>query len=175
MGEDRELAEQQGYLAHVEKASLAALRAANATLGFVLESELDVHVHDALAYAELFGSVAAQSWAAHYWRGAVHVNAGSRLGRTFPTLMRHEMTHAVLDAGRAAHRLPLWLNEGLAELVANGAPAELDPVRRLYLKDALRNDELRQLSSLDAFSLHLGFTEATLNAAMREWIADYDG
>jgi hypothetical protein len=52
---------------------------------------------------------------AHYQRGAIYVNGGRRLNDAFSGLMVHEMAHAVLDEHGTSARLPLWVNEGLAE------------------------------------------------------------
>lgn len=146
-GADEGVAEQQGYLEHVRKSSSSALSSVTRALALRPSASIAVHVYDGIAYSKKFGRLAGDRHAAHYSRGAIHVNAGWPIGRQFEGLMRHEMTHAVLDHEGHSRRLPRWLNEGVAELLENGVQSgEFDPVRRLYLKDAERDDELSELA-----------------------------
>jgi hypothetical protein len=88
---------------------------ASAEMGLTIQQTLKVNVLTRARYEGRFGTGAAFTQGARYHRGAIYVNGGSRLDDGFSGLMVHEMTHAVLDHRGTSHRLPLWLNEGLAE------------------------------------------------------------
>ncbi len=88
---------------------------ASAEIGLTLQRPLTVNVLTRARYEQQFGTGAAFTQGARYHRGAIYVNGGSRLNDKFSGLVVHEMTHAVLDYRGTAGRLPLWLNEGLAE------------------------------------------------------------
>lgn len=87
----------------------------SAETGLALERPLRVEVLTKARYERRFGTAAYTTQGAHYRDGAIHVNGGSRLDVHFLGTMVHEMTHAVLDHRGTGSRLPVWLNEGLAE------------------------------------------------------------
>ncbi len=86
-----------------------------AWLGFERTRPLVVRVLTRPRYEQAFGSVQAANAGAHYARGAIHVNGGARLDGWFAGMLTHELTHAWLDDLGTGHRLPGWLNEGIAE------------------------------------------------------------
>jgi len=86
--------------------------------GFTLQRPLKVSVLTRERYEQQFGTGPAWTQGARYQRGAIYMNGGNRFNDTFAGTMVHEMTHAVLDYRGTVHRLPLWLNEGLAERLA---------------------------------------------------------
>lgn len=88
---------------------------ASAETGLTVQRPLEVNVLTPARYEQQFGTGAAFAQGARYHRGAIYVNGGSRLDDRFSGLVVHEMTHAVLDYRGTGGRLPLWLNEGLAE------------------------------------------------------------
>ncbi len=89
-----------------------------ARVGWRLEGPLRVTVHSPAAYARAFGAHAQATRGAHYQGGVIHVNGGRQLDGSFLGTLQHELTHALVDYRGKARRIPLWLNEGLAEWVA---------------------------------------------------------
>jgi len=116
----------------------------SAWLGWPRSRPLEVRVLTRAHYEAEFGSGAAWNTGARYSRGVIHVNGGARLDGWFAGLLAHELTHALLDDWRSLRRLPLWLNEGLAERLgfrARGQDA-LDSTQRQQLEVALQQRQL---------------------------------
>jgi len=84
-------------------------------LGWPLQRPLTINIYTRGRYEKQFGTGAAFTQGARYYRGAIYVNGGNRLDDAFAGLMVHEMTHAFLDYRGTSSELPTWLNEGLAE------------------------------------------------------------
>jgi hypothetical protein len=91
---------------------------ASTELRMTLPRPLPVTVYTRKRYEQQFGTKAAFERGGHYSRGGIHVNGGSRLDDAFAGGMVHEMTHALLDHHGTSRQLPLWVNEGLAELLS---------------------------------------------------------
>ena len=117
---DRELAQDHDR-DHYEQELLAIVEACHALaareLDLPADRRLKVAVLTPAGYARRFGAAASESRGAHYQGGTIFVNGGRRLDDRFAGLMAHEMAHAVLDDRGAGGRLPVWLNEGLAERI----------------------------------------------------------
>jgi hypothetical protein len=115
---DKDLAfdyDRKNYAQRLQNIVENSLKTVLSSIQVKMRRSLKVRVYAPKAYAKTFGSAAAGSQGAHYYRGAIHVNGGNRLGDRFFGLMLHEITHAVLDYKKTAGRLPRWLNEGVAE------------------------------------------------------------
>jgi hypothetical protein len=108
-------------------------------LGISPSRPIKVNVLTRARYEAQFGSDAAWSQGAHYRNGAIQTNGGARLDGGFAGLLAHELTHAILDHLGTGDRLPLWLNEGLAERVAwrRRGIEQLDGVQVNRLESAL--------------------------------------
>jgi hypothetical protein len=112
--------------------------------GITLERRLQINVMNKPRYEQTFGAAFAQRTGAHYLRGVINVNGGSRLGLSFAGGMIHEMTHAFLDYKRSGQLFPAWFNEGLAECLRwthEGLEA-LAPNQVMELKDAREHGRL---------------------------------
>ncbi len=135
-----------------------------AALGMEPAAATEVRVHSRAGFARLFGAAAAGEEAARYEGDVVHVNGGARLDDRLAGVLVHEMTHAALDAGGRARRLPRWLDEGLAERLSwerRGLPAPA-PNQAAELRQALAARTLLPLPR-----------EGTLDASgyLRSWAA----
>jgi len=86
-----------------------------AEIGWTPQRALRIQVYAPAHYEKEFGAAAAATRGAHYRQGAIYVNGGKRLNDRFAGLMVHELTHAFIDFRGTGHRIPIWLNEGLAE------------------------------------------------------------
>lgn len=113
-------------------------------LGWPRTRALGVKVVTRARYEAQFGSGMAWNTGAHYARRAIHVNGGARLDGWFAGMLRHEMTHAFLDDAGTGHRLPTWLNEGLAERLGYRARGQdaLDTTQVTELEVALQQRRL---------------------------------
>jgi hypothetical protein len=128
-----------------------------AWLGFSRSRPIAVHVVTRARYEQSFGSGMAWNTGAFYRDGTVHVNGGRRLDGWFAGMLAHELTHAYLDDLGTGHRLPRWLNEGLAERVGFKARGEdgLTTGQVQELKIALQDRRLVPLAAATGRFLYL--------------------
>jgi len=107
-------------------------------------TRLTIQVHSPAGYQSSFGPQAAAARGAHYFRGEIHVNGGARLDERFTGMLVHELVHAFLDFQGTSGRIPIWLNEGMAELHQWRAlaMADLAPNQLAELKRALEEKKL---------------------------------
>jgi len=118
---DAELAfehDRERYQRAIRDLAEDAYARASSGLGLTLQRPVKVQVFTPAHYQERFGSVASATQGAHYQRSAIYMNGGSRLGDWLAGGLVHEMAHALIDHAGTGHRVPLWLNEGLAERLA---------------------------------------------------------
>lgn len=141
-----------GYDTAVSEALVEASKFVSASLGIELARAIDVTVYAPANYEKAFGSQAAARWWAHYSAGRVHINGGIPIRGSFTGLLVHELTHAALDVKRHGGQFPTWMNEGMARLLEMEAMGRgsVDDVQRLFLKDALRNREIKPLTGVRA-------------------------
>ena len=128
-----------------------------AWLGFARSSPVALHVLSRARYEKTFGSGMAWSTGAFYRDGKVHVNGGARLDGRFAGVLAHELTHAYLDDLGTGHRLPRWLNEGLAERLGFRARGEegLTTGQVQELQIALQDHRLVPLAAATGRFLYL--------------------
>src|SRR4051794_34152953 len=71
------------------------------------------------------------------WKPAVNENAGAAqraaAERRWAYTLTHEFTHAFVDRYRNSHSIPRWLNEGIAEVIAQSQFPQ--PNRRVFARD----------------------------------------
>ncbi len=82
-----------------------------------MQRPLVISVLSRQTYVSKFGEDRGANHGGHYSNGRIYINGGNNLERGFQARLRHEFVHARLDGSGTARRLPLWLNEGLAEIV----------------------------------------------------------
>jgi len=76
---------------------------------------------------------------------------GSRVGshpRTMDSVLKHEMCHLLLHSRIPDERLPLWLNEGVAQWVSGGISEISLPRRASVLDEAVLSKRLIPIESL---------------------------
>lgn len=98
----------------------AARGEASSWLGLPSTRAVSVRILTPARYEAQFGRAAAATRGAHYQAGAIFVNGGARLTGAYAGLLAHEMAHALLDHRGTGGRLPVWLNEGIAERIEAG-------------------------------------------------------
>jgi hypothetical protein len=76
--------------------------------------------------------------------GAIAINGENVLGGERPTIFRHELTH-VMAHQLAGDGLPMWLDEGLATLVAEADSSVFD-LERVTALSILADDSIRMLA-----------------------------
>jgi len=122
---------------------------ASAAMGLSAPRRLEVNVYSRAHYEKEFGAGAAATRGAHYLRGRIHVNGGSRLSDALSGELVHEMTHAVLDYRGTGSQLPTWFNEGLAERMrwTRQGLNDLAPNQAAELKQSRQRGTLTPLPS----------------------------
>jgi hypothetical protein len=131
-----------------------------AWLGFSRTRPLRLRVMTKPRFEQAFGSVHAASAGAHYLRGEIAVNGGARLDGWFSGMLTHELCHAYLDDLGTGHRLPSWLNEGMAERLGLRTRGQetLTTGQRQELEIALQDHRLVPLAaSSGRFKYLVGF------------------
>jgi hypothetical protein len=123
-------------------------------LGFGRTRPLEVRVVTKARYEAQFGSGMAWGSGAHYRSGVINVNGGARLDGWFAGMLSHEMTHAFLDDLGTGHRVPTWLNEGLAERLYYRTRGQqgLDTTQVTTLEVALQQKQLLPLPAAGAMT-----------------------
>jgi len=113
-------------------------------LGWQRTKPLEIRVLTRARCEAEFGSGMAWNTGAHYAHGAIHVNGGARLNGWFAGMLSHEMTHAFLDDLGTGFRLPMWLDEGLAERLGYKRRGQdgLDTTQVQMLEVALQQKQL---------------------------------
>lgn len=143
-------AKELGFDRWLEDHAAGAAATVTFELGISLSRKIELTVHSAQTYRSRFGQQQSDFAWAHYQDGQIHINGGLPIQNSFNGLLVHEMVHAILDYQDSAQRLPRWVNEGLAEnfeAVSQGIP-EIDQVQRIFLKDALRQNDVPELNKL---------------------------
>jgi hypothetical protein len=90
---------------------------ASSWLGMPLRRPLTIRVLTPARYEATFGDEQARRCGAHYSSGTIYTNGGARLDAWFAGMLSHELAHALVDVRGTGARLPMWLNEGIAERV----------------------------------------------------------
>lgn len=114
---DRDFGQRADYEGSVTQALEDAYFASKRLLGVAREKPVDVVLYSAEEFALHHGSDVAKSVAGFYSGGAIRMNDAAEMTAQARATLVHEYVHAVVDelAGERADRIPLWLNEGLAE------------------------------------------------------------
>jgi hypothetical protein len=159
-----------------------SLRSVTRGLGIEMRREPGIHVLSRGHYQQKFGPAAAGR-GAHYHRGAIYVNGGNRLDQRFSGLMEHEMVHAVVDHRGTGHALPIWMNEGLAELfrwrhmgMRGLARNQIDELKRAGQRGALTpfpaGRGLTPYQYLQCYAIVLFIEEAYGSGAMQKLVSE---
>lgn len=114
-----------GQRAEYEGRIVSALDEAHAhtreVLGEARESPVDVVLYTREEFRTHQGTALARSVAGLYSNGAIRINDAAELTQQTKATLVHEYVHAVVDdlvhADQGGQHVPIWLNEGLAELV----------------------------------------------------------
>ncbi|MBU8896095.1 hypothetical protein DRW03_05700 [Corallococcus sp. H22C18031201] len=126
-------------------------------LGEARESPVDVVLYTRDEFRTHHGAAMARTVAGLYSDDAIRINDAAELTQDTKGTLVHEYVHAAVDefCGGKDHRLPTWLNEGLAEFVewrylgSDGPPRMM----RDLLRGALKADALPRLADMSQGAL----------------------
>jgi hypothetical protein len=115
----RDFGQRAEYEGKVADALETAYTFTRRILGRARETPVDVVLYTREEFATHFGPQTALMVAGFYGEGAIRMNDAARLDARARSVIVHEYVHAAVDelAGFNARRVPLWVNEGLAEYV----------------------------------------------------------
>ncbi len=118
-GGQRDFGQRAEYEGRVQAALEAAAQASTRYVGRAREAPLDVILYTRAEFAQHLGPWAALAVAGVYSNNAIRLNDSAELNAAQQATLVHEYLHGVVDelTGFHAERLPVWLNEGLAEWV----------------------------------------------------------
>lgn len=147
-----------GQRAEYEGRIVSALDEAHAhtreVLGEARESPVDVVLYTREEFRTHQGAALARSVAGLYSNGAIRINDAAELTQQTKATLVHEYVHAVVDelvrADQGGQQVPVWLNEGLAELVEWRYLGSDQPPYALgtRLRGAARSGQLPRLSEM---------------------------
>lgn len=117
--DDRDFGQRADYEGHLVDAMERAHAFAKSVLGQAREKPCQVILYTRAEFTTHFGPSAARAIAGLYKEDAIRVNDAADLTPQTRATLVHEYVHAVVDevAGFRARRIPVWMNEGLAEYV----------------------------------------------------------
>lgn len=151
-----------------------------AQIGQTRQSAVDVVLYTKQEFLVHFGSSYARFVAGLYSDGAIRINDAAELTQETKATLVHEYVHAVLDEYQtdARNRLPVWLNEGLAEYVEwRYLGGDVPPNRALRdkLASLAKTNKLPHLADMAEQSLVLtrapDVAYATSATAVRELVS----
>ena len=142
----RDFGQRAEYEGRVQSSLQSAQQASQRILGVSLVTPLEVVLYSRQEFALHHGPYAAAAVAGFYSGKAIRLNDSAEMNARTQTTLVHEYVHAVVDelTGFQAQRLPVWVNEGLAEWVewqadgGDGAPVgDRAALRGLALRHSL--------------------------------------
>lgn len=116
---ERDFGQRADYEGQIAAALEEAYRFTKQTLGEARETQVDVILYTKEEFVMHHGAGMASMVAGFYSEGAIRVNDAARIDADNTATLVHEYVHAAVDdfAGNRGGRLPIWVNEGVAEWV----------------------------------------------------------
>ncbi len=113
----RDFGQRADYEGRVQGALEEARITANRVLGVARETPTDVILYSKAEFTLHHGEAFAQTVAGFYSQSAIRMNDSAEINAHNQATLVHEYVHAVIDelTGFFDERLPIWVNEGLAE------------------------------------------------------------
>jgi len=150
----RDFGQRADYEGTVQAALEEARVSSDRILGRSRESALDIILYSREEFAMHHGAQMAMAVAGFYSENAIRMNDSAELTPTQRAVLVHEYVHAVVDevAGFRPHgQVPVWMNEGLAELTKwryEGRDAATPDLRQAMQQLALQDrlPPLKQMS-----------------------------
>jgi len=172
---NRDFGQRAEYEGRVVAALEEAYEHTRGILGEAREGPVDVILYTREEFRTHQGASLARSAAGLYSEGAIRINGGAELTEQTKATLVHEYVHAAVDElCGGGHRVPTWLNEGLAEYIewrylgGDGPPLVVGNA----LRGAARSGRLPSLSGLSQGMLiqtaDPGLAYATSAVAVRE-------
>jgi hypothetical protein len=145
-------------------------------LGEAREGPVDVILYTRQEFRTHMGASLANAAAGLYSDQAIRINDAAELTQSTKATLVHEYVHAAVDEWcGGGHRLPTWLNEGLAEYVEwryLGGDGDPPVLVHNALRGAAKGGKLPKLSALSQGALiqtsNPGMAYATSAVAVRE-------
>lgn len=115
----RDFGQRAEYEGKVAAALEVAYNETQRILGETRASQVDVILYSREEFATHFGGTTSMSIAGFYSEGAIRMNDSAEVNSRNTSTLVHEYVHAAIDdfCGGRAMRVPVWMNEGLAEYV----------------------------------------------------------
>lgn len=115
----RDFGQRADYEGRVQGALEESRRASQRLLGFARENPVDVILYSREEFLMHHGPQAAMAIAGFYSASAIRMNDSAEINAHNQATLVHEYIHAVVDelTGFNDGRLPVWINEGLAEYI----------------------------------------------------------
>jgi tetratricopeptide (TPR) repeat protein len=173
---NRDFGQRAEYEGRVVGALEEAYEHTREILGEARESPVDVILYTRQEFRTHMGASLANAAAGLYSDQAIRINDAAELTQSTRATLVHEYVHAAVDEFcGGGHRLPTWLNEGLAEYVEwryLGGDGDPPVVVNNALRGAAKTGRLPKLSALSQGALiqtaDPGMAYATSAVAVRE-------
>jgi hypothetical protein len=122
-------------------------------VGLAREAPCDVILYSRVEFAAHFSALAAMRVAGVYSMNAIRMNDAAEITQETKAVLSHEYVHAIVDdvVHGQALRIPLWMNEGLAEYVEWRYLGSGDPPTHVAaaMHAAAQANELPSLKEMD--------------------------
>jgi len=166
--DNRDFGQRADYEGHLVDAMETAHRFAKEVLGQARDTPCSVILYTRAEFTTHFGPGAALRIAGLYKENAIRVNDAAELNPETRATLVHEYVHAVVDeiAGFHAQRIPVWMNEGLAEYVEWRFKGRDEPVPwvKADLRSQARGHQTPKLTALSQGPLIAGANPQLLYA-----------
>ena len=148
----KDFGQRADYEGTVQAALEHARTSSRTVLGVAREAPTDVILYSREEFALHHGPQAALAVAGFYSQNAIRMNDSAEIDAHVRAVLVHEYTHAVIDEVAAFHgeRVPVWLNEGLAEWTKWRSDGQDAPAlwARKALEQSARTGTLPRLTSM---------------------------
>jgi hypothetical protein len=148
----RDFGQRAEYEGRVQQSVEEARQTVIRLLGVTRKLPLDVILYSKSEFAIHHGESYAKMVAGTYSQNAIRMNDSAEVNARNQVVLVHEFVHAVVDelAQSHAERVPVWVNEGLAEIIEWRAEGHEDPRPAMvrHLKDLAAQQRLPQLSDM---------------------------
>ncbi|MBX7101235.1 MAG: hypothetical protein K1X89_26195 [Myxococcaceae bacterium] len=148
----KDFGQRADYEGTVQAALEHARVSSRSVLGVTREAPTDVILYSREEFALHHGPQAALAVAGFYSQNAIRMNDSAEIDGQVRAVLVHEYTHAVIDEVASFHgeRVPVWLNEGLAEWTKWRSESQDAPAlwARKALEQSARTGTLPRLSTM---------------------------
>ncbi len=153
----RDFGQRAEYEGRVQQSVEEARQTVIRLLGVTRKLPLDVILYSKSEFAIHHGESYAQMVAGTYSQNAIRMNDSAEVNARNQIVLVHEFVHAVVDELAQSHseRVPVWVNEGLAEIIEWRAEGHEGPRPAMarHLKDLAAQQRLPNFNDMRRASL----------------------